>query len=164
MVQLYQSPGVCGVSTVGWLLLPPFIHTHTRTYTHTHTHTQTWGPSSRFASVPLVDGQVWFATLAVNDKEEGEEMMKKGVCVCVCACVIIHMPSFPSLHSFTQTHTHTHRNHHTHLLAHQIHTHTHTHTHTPPHPPPRSLHARKGQVAFPHPRSPAENRPPHHHM
>ena len=63
-------------------LIHPLIHTYTNTHIHTHTQ-QTWGPSSRFASVPLVDGQVWFATLAVEDKEEGDEMMKKGVCVCV---------------------------------------------------------------------------------
>ncbi|GAB5036620.1 fad-dependent oxidoreductase [Nannochloropsis oceanica] len=53
---------------------------------------QTWGPSSRFSSVPLADGQVWFATLAHHNSssssstgggsrsmEGGREALKEGL-------------------------------------------------------------------------------------
>ena len=50
------------VHGVGWstALIREYTHIHTHI---SHTRTQTWGPASRFASVPLADGQVWFATL-----------------------------------------------------------------------------------------------------
>lgn len=49
---------------MGWstALIREYTHIHTHIFP-TYTRTQTWGPASRFASVPLADGQVWFATL-----------------------------------------------------------------------------------------------------
>lgn len=40
---------------------------------HTHNPKQTWGPASRFASVPLADGQVWFATLPITFDQDAQD-------------------------------------------------------------------------------------------